>query len=365
MATQDQLLWAGGNKNWLNGGAQATPQTAQWSPTPQPQTFAAPPQGQAVPQTSFAPPQQGILSGSTIPTPQAYAPPPVMQAEYKDLDPNLRTVQSNETVLGQLNGILSADSPLLQQARARAAENAQSRGLLNSTMGVQAGESAVLGKALEIATPDAATYAEAAKGNQNAINTIALANQAEFGQTSRTNATAGNQRSDRMITESGLNTRQVQELNATMDRTKLTEAGAMERTRMTEAGAMDRTKLTEAGATERSRMQNDTQMAVTRMNNDVSLATANMSRQTQIEVAGMQQATSMNIANMQAENSRLLQSSSAANSIVRDYASQASQIMQNPDMDGATRQRALQNLQEIANSGLKLAGSVQELDLEI
>lgn len=79
-----------------------------------------------------------------------------------------------QTVAGQLESVLSKDSPLMQQARTRATQGMQSRGLANSSMALGAADSAMYDKALQIATPDAATYADAAKTNMAANNQFGL-----------------------------------------------------------------------------------------------------------------------------------------------------------------------------------------------
>ena len=81
--------------------------------------------------------------------------------------PTTATVQPNATVQGQLGNILDSNSPLMQRARTRAAQEANKRGLLNSAMGVQAGEEAVLTAALPIAQQDAETYKTQALTNQD------------------------------------------------------------------------------------------------------------------------------------------------------------------------------------------------------
>ena len=60
------------------------------------------------------------------------------------------------SVTKQLNRVLSTDSPLIKQAQTSAAQVANRRGLLNSSMAVQAGEAAALNVALPIASQQAA-----------------------------------------------------------------------------------------------------------------------------------------------------------------------------------------------------------------
>lgn len=87
-------------------------------------------------------------------------------------------VAKNQTVQSQLEQIIAADSPLMQQARMRALQAANQRGLLNSSMAVSAGESALYDAAMPIAQQDASTYADAGRFNADAQNTFSRDNNA-------------------------------------------------------------------------------------------------------------------------------------------------------------------------------------------
>lgn len=80
--------------------------------------------------------------------------------------------EAKSTVAGQLNTLLAADSPYIQQAEQKAQEQSASRGLLNSTLAAQAGRTAAIQSALPIAQQDAKTWATAQGAQQ----------QAEYGQ---------------------------------------------------------------------------------------------------------------------------------------------------------------------------------------
>lgn len=84
-------------------------------------------------------------------------------------------VDGNQTVATQLEKILKTDSPLMQLAKTRAQQEAQSRGLLNTTMAGTAGEAAMIDKALPIAQQDARTYGDAGQFNAKEGNTFTLA----------------------------------------------------------------------------------------------------------------------------------------------------------------------------------------------
>ena len=110
---------------------------------------------------------------------------------------------STGTVAGQMATDLNANSPYLQAARSKANQASNDRGILNSTMGVQAGESAAINAALPIATSDAGAYNTQSLTNQatqnqtnqfntTALNNQGLVNQAAENQTSQFNAGAAN-----------------------------------------------------------------------------------------------------------------------------------------------------------------------------
>lgn len=81
-----------------------------------------------------------------------------------------REVGTNATVKGQMEGLLSEGSKYLDLARSKAAQTANSRGFLNSTMAAGAGERAAIDAALPIASQDASTYHNQSLTNQNASN---------------------------------------------------------------------------------------------------------------------------------------------------------------------------------------------------
>lgn len=61
----------------------------------------------------------------------------------------------NESVSQRVTGLMSQQSPLMQQARTQGAQVSNRRGLLNSSMGTQAGQTAAYGAALPIASQEA------------------------------------------------------------------------------------------------------------------------------------------------------------------------------------------------------------------
>lgn len=82
--------------------------------------------------------------------------------------PSPRDITANETVAGQLNQLLSEESPYMQSAKNKALEQANARGLLNSSIAVGSAQRAAIDAALPIAQSDASTYAASGLSAQNA-----------------------------------------------------------------------------------------------------------------------------------------------------------------------------------------------------
>lgn len=131
-------------------------------------------------------PQSGMLSDWY----SSYVnnPPKAEQATAAQAGTTTWTPGKDSTVQGQLTGILDAGGPLQDRAATRAAQQMNSRGLLNSSMAVTAGQSALYDAALPIAQQDAQTMGRAGEFNAGASNTAAIANANMATDVSRSNA---------------------------------------------------------------------------------------------------------------------------------------------------------------------------------
>jgi hypothetical protein len=103
-------------------------------------------------------PTTGINSYPTVaavPEQATTSPAAAAAAEASTATAATRAVDDNELMSTQVNKIIAQDSPLMQQAGTEAKKQANARGLLNSSMAVQAGQEAVMNKAMPIAQYDA------------------------------------------------------------------------------------------------------------------------------------------------------------------------------------------------------------------
>ena len=89
-------------------------------------------------------------------------------------DPVKWDITPDQTVAGQVKSIIDSDSPLMQQAATSGLQQANKRGLINSSMAVGATQDSLYRAATPIAGADAATNANAAQFNANAQNQFGL-----------------------------------------------------------------------------------------------------------------------------------------------------------------------------------------------
>lgn len=113
------------------------------------------------------------------------------KAESTGYTPDAFKVTPEQTVEGRLGGLIAADSPLMQQARTRALQYANSRGLINSSMAAGEAQARMVESALPIAQQDASQFNQAMTNTVNAKNTASQFGAAAKNTASLTNAQLG------------------------------------------------------------------------------------------------------------------------------------------------------------------------------
>jgi predicted NBD/HSP70 family sugar kinase len=151
------------------------------APVPEQATTPSP----AAAEKMLLPPSAALPTQSPGTTPASQttqAPPAAVNTAPVVPAPVLGSVDAKSTVAGQIRELLSSGNPYVEQARQRSREAASSRGLLNSTMAVQAGEEAAIAGALPIASQDAQANFNQGLANQSAQNSFGLNEQQIQGQ---------------------------------------------------------------------------------------------------------------------------------------------------------------------------------------
>jgi hypothetical protein len=96
-----------------------------------------------------------------------------------------------QTVGGQLESLIASDSPLMQQARSRAQQTMNARGMTNSSLATSAGDAAMYDAAMPIAQANASTMYDANKTSTAAQNQFNLNNNAVAGDIAKLNVQTG------------------------------------------------------------------------------------------------------------------------------------------------------------------------------
>lgn len=118
----------------------------------------------------IADPYAGLQSNEEAPDYGTYDPAAVNEtiASNVNIQQGSEYVTPESTVAGQLSSLLNTDSKYIEQARLGAAEQAQGRGMLNTSAAAGAGEQAAIVEGSKIASQDASTYAAANQQQQQA-----------------------------------------------------------------------------------------------------------------------------------------------------------------------------------------------------
>ncbi len=263
------------------------------------------------------------------------------QAGYQTADPYLRTVDANtETVQGQLKGLLTEGSPLLERARSKAAEEASGRGIYNSSVAIGAGEGAMYDTAIQIATPDAATYGQSARDNQGVLNQTGQFNADAFNRNQQFNAGEANTTSRFNTGESNTASRFGADAGNQLNLTNINNREQMNRLTYAEAQAMNRLQVSEAGATSRSAAQNATS----------------------VQIAGMSNENRIAVANLEANNRALIQGNATAGQIYSQMQSNIARINTDPGLTSEGKANAVNWELQSAQNGMAIAGSVANID---
>lgn len=281
-------------------------------------------------------PGRGLVSSTTAQAPaaptttaaQAAAPQPVQTTQAQGAAPvaaeqartqNVSVDPSTMTVQGQLAGLINSGNPLLVQAQTRAAQQANKRGLLNSSMAVGAGESALYDAAMPIAQADAGTYRDVALTNADLSQQTELANTGARNQMSQFNVGEAN-------TTSRFNT------------------GEANTTARFSAEQAQQTNL------ENTRLQQQSDMT-------------NAENQTRMLLQQMDANTRVEMTNIEANYRTLMQASSSASDLYSQTLRNITDITNNQNLDAAAKNAAIARQIELMQNGMALLDGMNNLNI--
>ena len=227
--------------------------------------------------------------------------------------------KDSQTVQGQVQGLIAANSPLMQQAEAASKQQMNQRGLLNTSMAVGAGQEAVIKQALPIAQQDAQLFANRAKYGAESGTAAA-----QYAATATNQANAANQA-------------------ATNTASQFT-AGAANQANLANAAAQNQAAQFTSGAANAASQHYSQALNATvnkMLDQSMTYALANADAATKIELQNIDAATRKDLAATEAAYKNQMQASASANDIFAQVSANISNIMMNGDLDTAAKQNAV------------------------
>ena len=248
-----------------------------------------------------------------------------------------------QTVAGQLESVIAKDSPLLQQARTRATQTMNSRGLSNSTMAMGAADSALYDTALNIAAPDAQIYADA--GKTNAAQKNSFAQQENQFNAQGALAQYGAQANNWMADQNQGRDLQKMALQSGYDLTKLDGEQQNYLSRMAAQSGYDLQKMD-------SQQINDLAKIASQAGFD-------------LEKIRTQTSAAIDVADIEAQYKNITQGSASATSVLNKMQDSLNMLAANKDITDATvRQKMETDIKQNAMDSLQLIGAMAgDIDL--
>lgn len=283
---------------------------------------------------------------------------PVTAGTAAATNANVATSQVNpetDTVEGRTAHLIDDNSPLMQRAAQLARQEANRGGMLNSSAGLNAVQSALYDKALQIASPDAAEYSLTRRTNTVAQNQANLQNAAMATDIAKLNVTNALQAG--IVNQDQAN--RIAQFNASMlsDASKFAAMSEQDMQKFNIANLLQAGIINQDQANKMSQFNAAEANAAARQNaaNQTSITTANIGAAASMSNAATAAAASTEAARISAETSRInaeLNANTARYTSDQSYKSNingqklglANNIIQNQDFSPEYKQQLLNGL---------------------
>src|SRR3990167_2509687 len=276
-----------------------------------------------------------------------------LEAGAVGYDPSKATVNvDTDTVAGQLAGLMTKENPLILQARTKAAQEWNARGLRNSSMAVEAGESAAIGAALPIAQSDAATYSQQRLANQGAENTAY-----QFGAGAENAATAASAAAGNV----GARTAQTGLIQKELSTQEAGQRSALSAQQAGEAGTLSAQEAAQREAAIKVQAGEESKLQTERAGQAQALALTQGQLATELQTLRGTQAQAL--ANTEATYRQLIQTSASAGAFYNDMTKMIAAVLADTNTTAEQKEAAIGKLSELLESGLTVLGSIADVDL--
>jgi hypothetical protein len=267
-------------------------------------------------------------------------------------DPTKWNVDSKQTVAGQVGDIIAAESPLMKQAEARSNMRMNSRGLLNSSLAIGAGQSALYDAALPIAQADAQTNAQSANFNANASNVASQFSADATNKQALVNQDATNRASE--FTAGATNQANAANQEAT---NRASEAAAAAGNRLLEQNntVTAQARLADAEAANKITMQN--------LDNQFKVSISNADAASKAQLQFMADTTKKDLAAIESTYKQMISSNEQAGALYGKVMQNITDIVNNPDIAAADKATAIENQKTLLKTGMDVVSAVSGLGL--
>jgi hypothetical protein len=261
-------------------------------------------------------------------------------------------VSRDQTVAGNIDDIVAADSPIMQRAATRADQQMNKRGLINSSMAVGAGQAAVMDAALPIAQQDAQTRAQSGSFNATSANRAS-----EFGAAATNQANLANQAATNRASEFGA---------AASNQAALANQDATNRAAEYGANAAN-TLQAQSNTIRQQAAQLNADAANKLLAQDLdnkfkaSVATADIASKVQLQQ--LADTTKIDLANIQATYQQMISSNEQAGALYGKVMQNITDIVNNPDILAADKTTAIENQKTMLKTGMEVVSAVSGLNL--
>ena len=293
--------------------------------------------------------------------------------------------RATDTVSGQIEGIIDHNSPLMQRAIQLANERSNSRGMINSSIGTNAAQSALYDAATPIATADAATYNQTRLANQTATNQASIVNAQLSTDVSKANVANALQagivnqdQANRITMFNAQNANAAAQFNAAsaQDMNKFNidnllragiinqeQANRMSMFNVGEVNAQGRLETDVAGRVTTANIGASAQIGAAQIGAASAANVAGINTASNQAIARLDADTRRDITNIEAQYRNELQGSASASNLYSGTMNNITSIMSNTNLTDDAKQTAITNLTGGLNNGLALISQMNRLNL--
>jgi hypothetical protein len=277
-------------------------------------------------------------------------------------EPAAFEVKPEQTVQEQIRRVIGENSPLLQQAEARARQLVNERGLLNSSIAVGEGQKALYDIALPIASADAQTYERAGTNTTNALLASRAFKAGAENTASQANAALG---TDVSKANAALAT-DVSKANAALG-TDVSKANAALETDVAKANAAARNAALAQGADAALRQvlqtaDNDTKLLLQSMSDMAALTRTRITAGTQLQIAQIDQETKQYLGQLDANNRQLIQTNAGLANMYQEAVKNIAAIAADQTMTREAKDAATATQLNLLNEALRAAQTIATTD---